>query len=111
MPKTKKAIDWQGVSKRLGQAIKTVTTEQEMGAIADKIYSMALELQPELQRDGVDLYTSWQHSRRYRLFLICFKCCWVWSPVVKKDEELPYNFGLCPNGCNRNGKTAYTSSN
>ncbi len=101
MPMRKKAIDWKGVSKRLGQAVKTNTIEREMGAISDKIYSMALEIQPELQRNEVDLYTSWHNNERYRLFLVCFNCCWVWSPVVKNDKELPYNFGLCPNGCNR----------
>ena len=99
--------DPDGFVEKLARVAKTIAVEREMYADSERIYMLANFVRSSWQKTGVDLYTTWRKGGGcYRLFFICFKCLWVWSPVVRKGEiPEPEKFCICPNGCNRERET------
>jgi hypothetical protein len=96
-PDLEKRIEDPDVLDRLSKICRVCSAEKRMGTFQNNLAAMLWEIVPELTKSDIDIYFMY----RKRVFLICWHCLCVWSHIVKNEESLPENFGICPNGCNR----------
>lgn len=70
---------------------------------ADNINKQFNNIHASLQRQGVEIYCHMLQNPplSVRPLLVCYHCLLLWSPVFDPAKPLPFDIGMCPNGCNK----------